>query len=267
MKIRNNNLAISEVTGTILILCITVPFITSVYLATMALPPPSETPIVDIVGMTIAGDNNIVFSNQGGNELPIETIIVFEIGGNQMSYTVEELLDEESSKDGFWNIGEELVFNYDFRGFQVESRIVDPYTNSVVWSGILQEGQHIRDPYVTTINATIVLAKSATLSMKYNLWNESGSVRFSYRESGQSWLFTPWVSKTGESNYEYTINGLIDDTDYEFKAELLWSGNVTNGAIKFFTTDTPTILTLDPTDIRTTEAKLWLQYDFIEILD
>ena len=49
MKIRNNNLAISEVTGTILILCITVPFITSVYLATMALPPPSETPIVDII--------------------------------------------------------------------------------------------------------------------------------------------------------------------------------------------------------------------------
>jgi len=72
MKFKNNNLAVSEVMGTILIMCVTVPFITSVYLATMALPPPSETPIVDIVGMTIEEDNNIVFSNQGGNELPIE---------------------------------------------------------------------------------------------------------------------------------------------------------------------------------------------------
>jgi hypothetical protein len=265
MKIKNDNLAVSEVMGTILILCITVPFITSVYLATMALPPPSETPIVDIVGMTKENNNNIVFSNQGGNELPIETLVIFEIGGNQIVKTVGELLDEESSSDGVWNIGEELVFNYDIRGFHVESRIIDPYTNSVVWTGILQEGDYIRDPYALTLNATNIQAKTTTLNMRYNFWNESGTVSFSYRIPGDSWINTPWVAKSGESTYEYTLNGLVDDTIYEFKAQLQWASNLSEGDVKTFETDTPTILTLDATDIRTTQAKLWLQYDFIEL--
>ncbi len=56
-----------------------------------------------------------------------------------------------------------------------------------------------------------------------------------------------------------------DDTEYEFKAQLQWDVNLTEGDVKNFTTDTPKIVTLDPTDIKTTEAKLWLQFDFIEL--
>ena len=265
MKIQKNNLGVSEITGTILILAITVPFITSVYIATMALPPPSETPIVDIVGMTIEGENNIVFSNQGGDELPIETIVIFDIGGNQITKTVEELIGKEAAKDGYWNIGEEITFNYDFRGFHVESKIVDPYTNSVVWWGLLQEGDYMRDPYVLTENVSNIQASSATLSLRYNFWNESGTVNFAYREIGQSWIYTPSVAKSGESTYDYTINGLVDDTVYEYKAQLTWDANLTEGDVKIFTTITPFIITLDATDVRTTEAKLWLQYDFKEL--
>ena len=260
-KAKFNNSAVSEVVGTIIILTITVSLLTSVYIAAFALPPPSEAPKANIVGMT-ANENELIFTHQGGDDLSLDSIIIITIGGKEKKYTVRDLLDEKSVEDGFWNIGEELVFNYDIRGLQVEAKIIDRNTNSIVMMGLLQEGLLIRDPYVFTLNATDIQAMSAKLIMEYNFWDLSGSVRFSYRVTAGSWINTPWIALSGEDNYELIINGLNYETQYEYKAEITWGTNLTSGRIRSFITASPTIVTLDATDVQTRSAIIWRQYDF-----
>ncbi len=260
-KYKANNFAVSEVLGTILILAITVSILTSVYIIAFSLPPPSEAPKANIVGMT-AKEKELIFTHQGGDDLSLDSMIIITIGGKEQKYKIKDLLDEKSAEDGFWNIGEELVFNYDIRDLQVEAKIIDIKTNSVVMMGLLQEGLLIRDPYTFTLNATDIQANSAKLIMNYNFWDLSGSVRFSYRVTAGSWISTPWVDMTGEDNYELNINGLIYSTQYEYKAEITWGTNLTHGGIKSFTTASATIITLDATDVQTRSAKIWMQYDF-----
>jgi hypothetical protein len=256
-----NYIAVSEIIGTILILAISVSLFSFVYLSLFFLSPQSEKPIADIIGMT-ADEKNIIFSHMGGEELSLDSLVIISVGGKEIIQTVGDLLDEKSSEDGYWNIGEELVINYDIRDLQVTARIVDKNSNSVIMMGILQEGDLIRDPYVFTINATDIKAISAKLTMGYNFWGDSGSVRFSYRISGGSWLYTSWVSMSGENTYTSNISGLVVNTLYEYKAQLKWEINLTEGGVKKFTTAIPTVETLDATDVKTRSAKLWMQYDF-----
>lgn len=256
-----NNIALSEIIGTILILAISVSLFSFVYLSLFSLSPNFDTPIADIHGMT-SDKKNIIFSHMGGEELSLDSLVIISVGGKEIIQTVGDLLDEKSSEDGYWNIGEELVINYDIRGLQVTAKIVDKDSNSIVMMGILQEGDLIRDPYVYTINATDIQALSAKLTMGYNFWGDSGSVRFSYRISGGSWLYTSWVATSGESTYETSISGLVVNTLYEYKAQLKWGVNLTEGGVKKFTTAIPTVLTIDATDVKTRSAKLWMQYDF-----
>ncbi|UCF49072.1 MAG: type IV pilin [Thermoplasmatales archaeon] len=260
-KIRKNYSAVSEVLGTVLILVISVIILSAVYVAVFSIPSSNNSPVLNVVGMT-ANDEDIIISHQGGDDLSLNSILILTIGGQEIKYVIEDLLDAESIEDGFWNIGEEIIINYDIRDLQVEVKIIDAETNSVVMMGLLQEGYYIRDPYVFTINATDITANSAKLVMEYNFWDKSGSIRFSYRVSSGSWVNTAWIAKSGEGNYELNINGLIYDTLYEYKAELIWDINTTEGGVNTFTTASPSVLTLDATDIQTRSAKLWMQYDF-----
>jgi len=260
-KIKNSDYAVSEVVGTVFILGISISLFSTVYVTLFSMESPTATPIVDIVGMT-PDEQHIVFSHIGGDKLSIDSLVIVDIGGKEITYTLGDLLDASSKEDGFWNIGEELVINYDFRGLQVEGRIVDKKSNSIVMMGILQEGDILRDPYCFTINATDITANSAKLIMGYNFWTVSGEVRFAYRKSGGSWLYTPWAAKSGESNYEKDISGLLSSTLYEYKAQCKWASNNSEGGVKSFSTSIPTVATLPATDIKTNSAKLWLQYDF-----
>jgi hypothetical protein len=261
-KFKQNNSAVSEVLGTVLILAMSVVILASVYIAAFALPSPSRAPVINAVGMT-ANDSDIIISHLGGDDLPLDSVLVLTVGGKEIKYEIADLIDAESAEDGYWNIGEELVFNYDIRNLQVEVRIIDPYSNSVVMMGILQEGLLIRDPYTFTLNATDITANSAKLLMKYNFWDKSGDVRFAYRIATSGiWSYTPWVALSGESNQEVTVNALDYNTNYEYKSQLRWGSNQTDGGLKYFTTDEPSIITLDATDVKTRSANVRLQYDF-----
>ena len=263
-KIKRMNYAVSEIVGTVVLLSITISLLVFVNVALFSIEDPHESTIVDIIGMS-ADEGHVIFSHVGGNDLPLDTVVVVTVGGLEIRETIGDLLDEESAEDGYWNIGEELVIEYDIRGLQVEARIIDSESNSVLMSGILQEGDLIREPYALTINSTDIKSSSAKLSLGYNFWKYSGFVRFSYRKSGDSWIYTSWVAKSGESNYEENINGLFVNSLYEYKAQLKWGENLTEGQLKTFRTAEPTVETLDGTDIKTRSAKLWLQYDFIGI--
>ena len=260
-NIRINNSAVSEVLGTVLVLAISVVILTSVYIAAFSLPSPNKAPVVNVVGMT-ANEKDIIISHQGGDDISLDSIVVLSIGGKEIKYEIGDLLDPKDAEDGFWNIGEELVYNHDIRNLQVEVKIIDKNSNSVVMMGLLQEGVLIRDPYTFTLNATDIMANSAKLMMNYNFWDKTGTVRFAYRVESGAWSYTSWVPLSGEANYESVVNGLIYNTKYEYKAQLQWGSNSTEGGIKYFTTLSPTIITLDATDIKTKTAKLRLEYDF-----
>jgi hypothetical protein len=260
-NIKRMNYAVSEIVGTVLLLSITISLLVFVNVALFSIQNPPESTIVDIIGMS-ADENHVIFSHVGGNDLPLDTVVVVTVGGLEIRETIGDLLDEESSKDGFWNIGEELIIEYDIRGLQVEARIIDSSSNTVLMSGILQEGDQIREPYALTLNSTDIQANSAKLSLEYNFWKYSGFVRFSYRKSGDTWIYSSWVARSGESTFESNINGLVTNTLYDYKAELKWGENLTEGQLKTFRTAEPNIETLDGTDIKTRSAKLWLQYDF-----
>jgi len=261
IEIKKKNSAVSEVLGTVLILAISVVILASVYIAAFSLPAPSRAPVVNAVGMT-ANDQDIIISHQGGDNLALDSILVLTVGGKDITYKIEDLMDPEDTKDGFWNIGEDLVFSHDIRQLQVDVRIIDPDSDSVVMMGVLQEGLLLRDPYTFTLNATDITANSAKLIMRHNFWEKSGDVRFAYRVTSGTWSYTPWISNSGEANFETLINGLKYNTEYEYRAELQWGINFTQGGIKTFITDEPIIVTLDPTDVKTRSAKIRLQYDF-----
>jgi FlaG/FlaF family flagellin (archaellin) len=210
---KKNNSAVSEVLGTVLILAISVVILASVYLAAFSLPAPSRAPVVNAVGMT-ANDQDIIISHQGGDDLSLDAILVLTVGGKDITYKIEDLMDPEDVEDGFWNIGEELVFSHDIRQLQVEVRIIDPDSDSVVMMGVLQEGMLLRDPYVFTLNATDITANSAKLIMGHNFWEKSGEVRFAYRVVSGAWSYTPWISQSGEANFETVVNGLTYNTQY-----------------------------------------------------
>ena len=260
-EIWKNNSAVSEVLGTVLILAISVVILASVYIAAFSLPAPSRVPVVNAVGMT-ANDQDIIISHQGGDNLPLDTILILTVGGKDIKYKIEDLMDPKDIEDGFWNIGEDLVFSHDIRRLQVDVRIIDPDSDSVVMMGVLQEGMLLRDPYTFTLNATDITANSAKLILVYNFWEKSGKVRFAYRITSGAWSYTPWSSQSGEANFEAVISGLTYNTEYEYRAQLEWGVNLTEGGIKTFITDEPTIVTLDATDVKTRSAKIRLQYDF-----
>jgi hypothetical protein len=258
---KKNNSAVSEVLGTVLILAISVVILASVYIAAFSLPEPARAPVVNAVGMT-ANDQDIIISHQGGDDLSLDSILVLTVGGKDITYKIEDLMDPEDVEDGYWNIGEDLVFNHDIRMLQVDVRIIDPDSDSVVMMGVLQEGMLLRDPYVFTLNATDITANSAKLIMGHNFWEKSGEVRFAYRVISGAWSYTPWISQSGEANFETVVSGLIYNTQYEYRAQLQWGINVTEGGIKTFITDEPEIITLTATDVKTRSAKIRLQYDF-----
>jgi hypothetical protein len=186
--------------------------------------------------MTTEG-KEIVLEHRGGEDLGLDTKIMFIIAGKQIIKTVGELLDDESKADGQWNIGEKLVYDdMDITGLQVEATVIDDQSQAVVMSGVIQEGLVYEFPYVETRDAEDIKTRSAKLMMFFNLRNYTGSVRFSYRPEGGSWTNTSWVVMVGNGTYGEIITNLIPKTLYYFKAEMQSPGGNGTGETMTFTT-------------------------------
>jgi len=93
-------------------------------------------------------ENNIVFEHRSGESLGLETTLLLNIGGRPYIKIVRDgtLLDTISKQDGVWNLGEKLVYSdFDIGDLQVETKILDVDSNSLVWLGVLQEGRIISE--------------------------------------------------------------------------------------------------------------------------
>ena len=99
--------------------------------------PQSNDPLVTITG-TIEG-NNVVITHRGGEKLPLESVVALNISGTQMNFTADQLLDLKSKQDGYWSVGERLIYyGTNLTGLQVETTVVEPKSEKTLLIGILQ---------------------------------------------------------------------------------------------------------------------------------
>jgi FlaG/FlaF family flagellin (archaellin) len=233
---KRKNQAVSEVLGTILLLTISVSLFSVVYISVFSIHPSSPQPSSNIVGFIERnknGFNNIIFEHRSGDPLSLDTKILLNIGGNIKEITVEQFL-EDANGDGFWNIGERLVYNVtdtDLDSLQTEATIVDMRSNTVVMQGILSEGVTLENPYIITKPAEYVGSHSAKLCMNYNFKNYSGYLRFIIKESNGDWSSVGESPKSGWGSYNWTIDVLIPNKIYYFKAQLEYDTHIIEGKV------------------------------------
>lgn len=134
-SLKDSNNMVAEIIGTVLLLGIAVAIFSTLYVVVFAYPFPTSSPNVTLIG-TIEG-SNIIIEHHSGEALSLDTELL--IGGPKNSFIVRDFLDDESKSDGVWNIGERIVypFEYNISCTHVEIMTVDIESNSVILVGTL----------------------------------------------------------------------------------------------------------------------------------
>ena len=227
-KSRKTN-AVSEVFSVILMLTVSVSvFMTISYLM---LDDPGPMPESSTILYGKLKDDILSIEPLRGSELSLDTICILNIGGIKSSFKASDLLDTKSNQDGVWNIGERAVCQLgNFTYFRVSFQVINQQRNLVLWDELIQDGITSSFPYIVlTLNPTNIKDGSAELWLGYNFGDKSGSIRFSYKELGGSWINTAWEPKSSFGTYNKTISGLSQNKIYIYRAELTCESNTING--------------------------------------
>lgn len=141
--------AVAELIGAIILLAMAVLVFSVIYMNVLSEPGPAPDVYVTIDGKI--EDNiptpDVVFDLKRGDNLGMDTKVDLFIGGKLFNFTVGDssLLDDQGKNNGYWNIGERLVYsglnNVNISDWEVKANIYDRETNSMVWWGTLQEGR------------------------------------------------------------------------------------------------------------------------------
>jgi len=138
MKIKKSNRAVSEIIGAMLLLLIVVSVFSLIYFQVLSDEGPENKTIVKIVGR-IEG-TNVILEHQGGEPLELDTEISITIAGVEYSGVVENWLNDKND-DGAWNIGERMLFSFEYNlsrlgDYQeVDITAVDTQSDSVIFMG------------------------------------------------------------------------------------------------------------------------------------
>jgi len=144
-KVIKNNLAVSEVLATVLLLGIAISIFSVLSFIVLSFPFEPSTPTVNLV--SYIDDNNITIDHLGGESIGLDTKIIIRINNSKVTtFTALEVLDLEAVENGFWNLGEKIVIDAskspigeNITNALVDLTVVDIRSNSVVLMGILQE--------------------------------------------------------------------------------------------------------------------------------
>jgi len=141
--IRNDDNGASELIGTMILLVIAVSVMSVVIVNVFSVLTVDEQIYVEMLGKIEM--NDVIFEHQGGDNLGLDTEIYLEIGGRKEEFFARDYLDEHSKSDGYWNIGERVVYPTglfsDIEDLMVDAKIIDKQTNSMILYGLLKDGE------------------------------------------------------------------------------------------------------------------------------
>jgi hypothetical protein len=249
---KNDSNAVSEIIATILLLSVSLTLLCVVYLLVLnnATSPSSTYQTSSAQLLASADENHVYLQNNGGQALNLNTKLVYTIGGTNFYVTVADCL-VDTNGDGQWSIGEQLLFTPpavpSLFGLEIQVKIINPDTNSMVMAGLVQEGAKGDFPYAQTLNPYDVWPHSATLKLFYNFVKSSflpGKVWFQWKQSTDTfWTKTAVFNVTAGplSGYQtLTLYNLTSNKNYLFEAWIQYNSNSTlinqSGGIKLFTT-------------------------------
>jgi hypothetical protein len=125
------NKAVSETVGTLLLLGMSITLFSVIYLSVMTIYPTSANPSINLI--CSKDGNNITIEHRGGKSLDLDTKILLNIDGNNIpSKTVSQIDFIDINGDGFWSIGEKVVYNEDITNKNVTVSVIDTRINSVI---------------------------------------------------------------------------------------------------------------------------------------
>jgi hypothetical protein len=142
MKNKRKNIAVSEIVGVAILLGISISLFSVVQTIVLAYPFEPSPPSVNLVG-SINGDN-ILIEHHGGESISLDSKILITIGDDQEpTILARDYLDSDSSNNNDkWDIGEILSYPVvtDLTNEFVRATVVDVETNSIIMTGVIQEG-------------------------------------------------------------------------------------------------------------------------------
>jgi hypothetical protein len=134
MKNARSTRASCEIIGEITLFAIAVASVSIIFTQVSSIPAPADTTDVTIIGKIENGYP--VFDLQRGESLGLDTHFILTVAGWEKSIFLQNDLANHE-----WEIGDRIVLPVEVpNGIEAEAIIVDVKTNSIVFSGVLQEG-------------------------------------------------------------------------------------------------------------------------------
>jgi hypothetical protein len=146
--------AVSEVLATVLLLGITIALFGFLNYVVFSFSFESSAPSVSLIGSISADEtyNNITIEHNGGESLDGNTTIIITIGSVTNKSSVRDIIDgtadwklrslKDDTHPDKWDFGETIQFNsrYDFTDTYIRASVMDPSTNTLILSVVLQQG-------------------------------------------------------------------------------------------------------------------------------
>jgi hypothetical protein len=141
-KVIENEYGVTELMGTMFLLAIAVCVVSLIMISVISGFTDNAEVQVDILGK-IEG-NNVILEHQGGDNLGLGTEVYLGIGGYEEEFTAGDYLDDSAKIDGYWNIGEQVIYPSslfdDIEELMVNARVIDYETKSLILYGLLKDG-------------------------------------------------------------------------------------------------------------------------------
>ncbi len=154
---------VSEIIGTVLLLAIAIIVFSVLAIYVLSSTTPSTSaPHTNLIGYV--DNNHIILQHQGGEELDLDNIKVVVWKGEEDSCscsftngmpTIQYVSINDSNSNKKWDVGEYISINAtaifgNITNWQISVVVIDEESNSIIMSGILQEGILHTTPPVAT---------------------------------------------------------------------------------------------------------------------